>query len=91
MASLRDVKREWRENSRHKLPPITHANRMAVRRFLDRVLKSAREQLRRNREVLRTQPDDRTRGLVNYWNHYCSCLNDLIAQNEARRSYGKVR
>lgn len=89
--ALRTVRLEWRETSRHKLPPINHAYRAAIRRFLDKMMDQVEKNLATHRAILAHTPDDRTRGLVQYLTNYRSALRDLKAINESRRGHGELR
>lgn len=82
---LREMKAEWRETARHKLPPVHHAQRAAIRRFLTKMMDRADKTLAAHRSILLRTPDDRTRGIVTYWTNYRSALRDLLAINESRR------
>ncbi len=89
--ALRTMKTEWRETSRHKLPPIHHAHRAAIRRFLQRMQDQVEKNLAAQRAILAHAPDDRTKGIVQYLTNYRSALRDLLATNESRRGHGDVR
>lgn len=84
---LRQMKEEWREGARHKLPPVHHANRAAIRRFLAKMLDRTEKNLAVHRAILQRSPDERVKGLVTYLTHYRATLRDLMAINEARRGY----
>lgn len=84
---LRKMQEEWREGARHKLPPVHHANRAAIRRFLAKMLDRVEKNLATHRAILLKSPDDRVKGLVAYLTHYRATVRDLLAINESRRGY----
>jgi hypothetical protein len=86
-----DKLRDWKETSRHKLPPISHANRVAIRRWLDRVLVSIRETLEQHTELYRESPSPGLKAQIDYFKTYRAVVSTLRAQNEQRRGYGPAK
>lgn len=84
------LREEWRENTRHKLPPITERDRAVIRRYLVKMLARVEANLATHRAILQKTPDDRTRGIVTYLTNYRSALRDLMATNDQRRKYGSL-
>lgn len=82
--------REFKESTRHKLPPITSPVRNAIRRWLDKEIQFTQKAAAEIGLLMLRQPTDSLKGQHTYYKHRLSVLKDLRARNEQRRGYGNV-
>lgn len=80
--------REFKENSRHKLSPITHSYRVQFRRDMNKLSDQFNATIAAHNEAHLANPTEHSKKQLAYFRTVGAVLRFLKSLNEQRRGYG---
>jgi len=80
--------REFKENSRHKLSPITHSYRVQFRRDMGKLSDQFGQTIAEHTEAHLANPTEHSKAQLAYFKTVRSVIRFLANMNEQRRGYG---
>lgn len=87
--SVGDVARKWKENARHKMPPILASHRAFAKKWLNGKLIQVENDTAELKAAAKGQKSDWIKGQLLWLKHGRSWIRALLKENAQRRGYGK--